>query len=103
MKRSILILGAVLLLGLASVNAQERDTTATDQSKPPKGMVEISATEIPAPVLEALKGSAYTGWESGDIYKYESSDLYMVEIGEGGNAKQYYFDKNGAPAAKPNR
>ena len=100
MMRPLLILTFLLFLGGTTAFAQQRDTTATQQAVP-EGMVEIQASEVPAPITEALQSANFTGWESGKFYKNESSDLYMVEIGEAGEAQQHFFDKNGAPAARP--
>lgn len=105
MMRSLLMLTFLLFLGGTAAIAQQRDTTATEQQTQqqavPSGMTEIQASEVPAPVTEALQSANYTGWESGKFYKSESSDLYMVEIGEGGQTRQHFFDKNGTPAARP--
>lgn len=101
MMRPLLILTFLLFLGGTAAVAQQRDTTATEQQAVPSGMTEIQASEVPAPVSEALQSANYTGWESGKFYKNESSDLYMVEIGEGGQTRQHFFDKNGTPAARP--
>lgn len=90
----------MLFLGGTASFAQQRDTTATQQALP-EGMMEIRASEVPAPITDALQSANFTGWESGKFYKNESSDLFMVEIGEAGEMRQYFFDENGAPAARP--
>ncbi|HEY8512484.1 MAG TPA: hypothetical protein VIL31_11035 [Cyclobacteriaceae bacterium] len=100
MKRSLLIFAVLMLFGWTAAVAQQRDTTATQQQVP-EGMVEIQASEVPAPVQEALRSANYTGWEQGTFYRNENSDLYLVEIGEGADAKHYYFDKNGTPTMAP--
>lgn len=102
--RPLLILSFLLFLGGTTAFAQERETpdsTATQQLAVPEGMMEIQASEVPAAVTEALQSANFTGWESGKFYTNESSDLYMVEIGEGGEKRQHFFDKNGTPAARP--
>lgn len=103
MMRPLLILSFLLFLGGTTAFAQQRDTTATQQQQQavPQGMTEIQASEVPAPITEALQSANFTGWESGKFYKNESSDLYMVEIGEGGEKRQHFFDRNGTPAARP--
>ncbi|MDV3308695.1 MAG: hypothetical protein LOY03_07750 [Cyclobacteriaceae bacterium] len=101
MKRSLLIFAVLMFLGWTAAVAQQRDTTNTQQQAVPEGMVEIQASEVPAPVQEALRSANYTGWEQGTFYRSENSDLYLVEIGEGAEAKHYYFDKNGTPTMAP--
>jgi hypothetical protein len=114
MKRSILLVAAVFFLSLTAAFAQaQRDTTQTQQGTetqqdatsqdPTKDMVQITSRDLPAPVQEALKGSTYKGWESGEIYRSENSDRFMVRIndGTGANPKTYYFDKNGRPIQTP--
>ena len=114
MKRSILLVAAVFFLSLTAAFAQaQRDTTQTQQGTetqqdatsqdPTKDMVQITSRDLPAPVQETLKGSTYKGWESGEIYRNENSDRFMVRIndGTGANPKIYYFDKNGRPIQTP--
>ncbi|HEX7015253.1 MAG TPA: hypothetical protein VF191_07045 [Cyclobacteriaceae bacterium] len=105
MKRSLFIVAVLMFFGWTAALAQQRDTTNTQQQQQavPEGMVEIQASEVPAPVQEALRSANYTGWEQGTFYRNESSDLYLVEIGEGADAKQYYFDKNGTPTMAPRK
>ncbi len=95
-----------MFLGWTAAVAQQRDTTNAQQHNAqqqavPEGMVEIQASEVPSPVQEGLRSANYTGWEQGTFYRNESSDLYLVEIGEGAEAKHYYFDKNGTPSMAP--
>lgn len=102
--KSLLICTFLLFLGGTAAFAQERDTTQTQQQQAvPEGMSQIQASEVPPAIQEALQSANYTGWESGKFYKNESGDLFMVEIGEGSEAQQHYFDKNGSPAAAPQR
>jgi hypothetical protein len=115
MKRSILLVAAVFFLSLTAAFAQaQRDTTQTQQGTeqqgqdatsqdPTKDMVQITSRDLPAPVQETLKSSTYKGWESGEIYRSENSDRFMVRIndGTGANPKMYYFDKNGRPIQTP--
>jgi hypothetical protein len=101
MKRSLLIFAVLMFLGWTAAVAQQRDTTQTQQQGVPEGMVEIQASEVPAPVQEALRSANYAGWEQGTFYRNENSDLYLVQIGEGEDAKYYYFDKNGTPTMAP--
>lgn len=102
MMRPLLIVAFMLFLGGTTAFAQQRDSTATQQEQAvPEGMTEIQASEVPTAIQEALRSANYTGWESGRFYKNESSDLYMVETGQGDERQRHYFDQNGAPAAPP--
>jgi hypothetical protein len=103
MKRSLFIFAVLMIFGWTAAVAQQRDTTQQQQQAVPEGMVEIQASEVPAPVQEALRSANYTGWEQGKFYRNENSDLYLVEIGEGAEAKHYYFDKNGTPSMAPQK
>ncbi|HEX5172018.1 MAG TPA: hypothetical protein VFW11_22725 [Cyclobacteriaceae bacterium] len=96
MKKSILLLAVAFFLSLPAALAQS-DTTGVRAKDPTKDMVKITSTELPQPVKDALSSSSYTGWESGDIYRSENSDKYVIKVGDATQPKYYYFDRNGKP------
>jgi hypothetical protein len=61
-----------------------------------RDMVKISADEIPANMVNALKGSDYRG-ESKTFYRSKKGDEYAVEIKDGNITHTYRFDKQGKP------
>jgi hypothetical protein len=61
-----------------------------------RDMVKISEDEIPANMVNALKGSDYKG-ESKTFYKSSNGDEYAVEIKDGNITHTYRFDKQGKP------
>lgn len=99
MKKSILLLAAALFISLSAALAQT-DTTSVQTNDPTKDMVKITSTELPQPVQDALGTSSYTGWESGEIYRSENSDRYVVKMGDASEPKYYHFDANGQPINK---
>ena len=61
-----------------------------------RDMVKISEDEIPAGMVNALKGSDYKG-QSKTFYKSKKGDEYAVEIRDGNITHTYRFDKQGKP------
>ena len=61
-----------------------------------RDMVKISEDEIPASMINALKGSDYKG-ESKTFYRSKNGDKYAVEIKDGNTTHTYRFDKQGKP------
>ena len=61
-----------------------------------RDMVKISEEEIPATMLNALKGSDYKG-ESKTFYKSKNGDEYAVEIKDGNTTHTYLFNTEGKP------
>jgi hypothetical protein len=105
MKKSILILAGVLCLSgaaMAQDPAQTKDSTnqqtvpSTEQNYK-KDMVKIKSTEVPASLKTTLQGTEYKGWENGTVYRNENSDMYLVEVSNGGTSTSYRFDANGKP------
>ena len=73
----------------------QQDQVQQDQANFKKDMVVIQPTEVPASLRSTLQGSQYKGWESGTIYRNQSSDMFMVEMRDGNQTKIYRFDQNG--------
>jgi hypothetical protein len=45
-----------------------------------------------------LQGAQYQGWETGNIYRNQTGDVYTVEItGDDRQVKTYKFDATGKP------
>jgi len=66
-----------------------------------RDMVKISENEIPANLVNALKGSDYRG-ESKTFYRSKKGDEYAVEIKDGNTTHLYRFDKQGKPVNDKN-
>lgn len=117
MKTIKLILASALVIGAVAVNAQD-STNVTPQPQTPqpqldqpapqqqdpaqqpemdykKDMVVVPAAEIPASLRSTLQGAQYKGWESGMVYRNQSSDMFIVETREGDKATIHRFDKDG--------
>ena len=104
MKKSILIFAAVLFMSLTAAYAQEQDTTqASPSTEYTKDMVKITSSELPQPVQESLKGSMYKGWETGEIYRNQTSDQFTIRYNDGTTPKVYHFDAQGKPITKENK
>jgi hypothetical protein len=61
-----------------------------------RDMVEISESEIPNSMQNALKGDDYKG-ESKTFYKSKDGESYAVEIKDGNITQTYRFNKQGKP------
>lgn len=99
MKKSIALFAAVFFISLSAAFAQTDSTTVNDKN-PTKDMVKITAKELPQSVQDALSSSSYTGWESGEVYRSENSDKFVIKTGDATMPKFYYFDANGKPIKK---
>ena len=113
MKPIKLILASSMVIAAFAANAQDttklvppppavqQDQTAPqkkkkkDQANFKKNMIIIPAAEVPASLRSTLQGSQYKGWESGTIYRNQSSDMFMVEMRDGNQTRIYRFDQNG--------
>jgi uncharacterized membrane protein YkoI len=104
-----LALACILSLGSVAV-IQAQDTTATpsdryqtptqDTQEPKSDYSDkdvISATELPAPIQEKLKGQDYTGWMVSKAFKKEKDGklMYAVELKNGSDTKKVKFDADG--------
>jgi len=103
MKKLILFFAAILIVSLTAVNAQQSDTTNVQTNDPTKDMVQIQARDLPAPVQQTLSSSSYTGWESGEIFRNQKSDQFIIRVNEGAGVppKYYYFNKEGKAIKTP--
>jgi|SRR5688572_28423533 len=61
-----------------------------------RDMIKISEDEIPASMVNALKGSDYKG-QSKTFYRSKKGDEYAVEIRDGNTTHTYRFDEQGKP------
>lgn len=117
MKKLMLLFAGMFMLGIVAVNAQQVDTTGVTPSTPStqqpsatpqpsdqyiqKDFEIVKSADVPASLRTTLKGSEYTGWESGSVYRNKTSNGYMVRIGSGDQTKNYYFDKSGKRTQDP--
>ena len=111
MKPVRLILASTMAMASFAVNAQDttkltpppvqQDQTSTqnqalkDQANFKKDMIVIPSAEVPASLRNTLQGTQYKGWEKGTIYRNQTSDMFMVEMRDGNQARIYRFDQNG--------
>lgn len=112
MKKFTLLFAGMLMFSIAVVHAQDaKDTTKVapqDQSinQPTdqyiqKEYMQVQASEIPASLRTTLKGTEYTGWENGMLYRNKTSKGYLIRISEGTMTSNYYFDKSGKRVQDP--
>lgn len=115
----MLLFAGMFMLGIVAVNAQQVDTTGVTPSTQPSATQQPAATQqssdqyiqkdydavksadVPSSLRTTLKGSEYTGWESGSVYRNKTTNGYMVRIGSGDQTKNYYFDKGGKRIQDP--
>jgi len=113
MKHIKLILASTMVVAAFAANAQDttkltvppppaqQDQTAQqnqaqkDQANFKKDMIVIPPAQVPASLRSTLQASQYKGWESGTIYRNQTSDMFMVEMRDGNQTKIYRFDQNG--------
>src|SRR5690349_10139304 len=113
MKKLILSIAAMLMIGMATVYAQA-DTLSNSSAKPkpqkptayqnliPKGYVNMKSDDLPPSLKTTLRGEEYTGWEQGTFYQNKSTSQYLVRVGTGNDVESYYFDRNGQRVKDPN-
>ncbi len=104
MKKIILIIAGAFCLSAFAVDAQaqdgpKQDTTVLQPSQSFRDdMVKITADDLPAAVKSTLQGAQYEGWESANIYRNQTGEIYAVEItGDDRQVKTYKFDPTGKP------
>lgn len=73
-----------------------RQSPEQTQENTLRDMVEISESEIPESMKNALKGDDYAG-ESKTFYKSKDGESYAVEIKDGNITQTYRFNKQGNP------
>jgi len=96
----MLSLGSVALLQAQDTTAAQSDRYQTPTQEPKSDYSDkdvISATELPAPIQEKLKGQDYTGWMVSKAFKKEKDGktLYAVELKNGSETKKVKFDADG--------
>ena len=88
MKKVILIVAGAFCLSAFVLQAQAQDgpkkDTTSIQSQPSQSyredMVQIKADDLPEAVRSTLQGAEYKGWETSNIYRNSTGDIYTVEI-----------------------
>jgi hypothetical protein len=111
MRKLIFTFAAFLLIGVATIKAQ--DTLNTNKPKPenqssyqqdvPKNYFIMKTDDVPASVRTTLREDEYTGWEAGTFYQNRSTNQYLLRVGTGNDVKSYYFDKTGRRVKEPNQ
>jgi len=104
MKKIILIIAGAFCLSAFALQAQaqdgpKKDTTSIQPSQNFRDdMVKITADDLPAAVRSTLQGAEYKGWETANIFRNSTGEIYAVEItGDDRQVKTYKFDPNGRP------
>jgi hypothetical protein len=106
MKKALLIVAGVLFATAAtfaqdSTRTQEPQQTQSPEQQPStdysKDMVKITATDLPDAVKQTLAAPQYQGWESSTIYRSKNNDMYVIEMGNGAEAKSFRFGADGKP------
>jgi hypothetical protein len=104
MKKIILIIAGAFCLSAFALQAQaqdgpKKDTITTQPSQSYRDdMVKITEDDLPAAVRSTLQGAEYKGWETSNLYRNSTGEIYMVEItGDDRQVKTYKFDPNGRP------
>lgn len=93
-------LGSVALVQAQDSTATQSDRYQTPTQEPKSDYSDkdvISATELPAPIQEKLKGQDYTGWMVSKAYKKEKDGktMFAVELKNGSDSKKVKFDADG--------
>ncbi|HEY9047169.1 MAG TPA: hypothetical protein VIN08_14790 [Ohtaekwangia sp.] len=118
MKKVMLFFAGVFMIGIAAVSAQDSTRTQpatqpsvtepTTPSQPSqsdqyiqKDYIMIKSNEVPSSLRTTLKGSEYTGWESGQVYRNKTNNGYLIRVGAGDDTKNYYFDRSGKRITDP--
>jgi hypothetical protein len=57
--------------------------------------IRMQREEVPLFLQKILLDEKYRGWESGGVYRNESSTLYKVRVMDAMHNGTYYFDKDG--------
>jgi hypothetical protein len=104
MKKIILIIAGAFCLSAFALQAQaqdgpKKDTTTIQPSQSYReDMVKITADDLPAPVKATLQSAEYKGWETSNIFRNPTGEIYTVEItSDDKQVKTYKFDANGRP------
>jgi hypothetical protein len=104
MIKTIIAITAITL-GCGAVQAQpdttkkfKTDTTTHKaESTKGRGVIRISASDIPAALRATLQAPEYSGWENASLYRSPSGLIYTVVFRNGTQTKRYRFDKDGKP------
>lgn len=103
MKKIILIIAGAFCLSAFALQAQaqdgpKKDTTSIPSQSYREDMVKITADDLPAAVKATLQSAEYKGWETSNIFRNPTGEMYIVEItGDDKQVKTYKFDANGRP------
>ena len=96
----MLSLGSVALLHAQDATATQSDRYQTPAQEPKSDFSEkdaISATELPAPIQDKLKGQDFSGWMISKAFKKDKDGkaVYAVELKNGAETKMVKFDAQG--------
>src|SRR5690242_11563376 len=104
MKKIILIIAGAFCLSAFVLQAQAQDGPKKDtvSAQPSQSyredMVQITADDLPEAVKSTLQGAEYKGWETSNIYRNSTGEIFTVEITtDDRQVKKYRFDANGRP------
>jgi hypothetical protein len=110
MKKVMLTMAGALMIGIATVNAQDT-TRRTDPQRPAQEeqpspsqdqyrsgeLVPLPIDQVPADLKKTLEAPEYKGWENASLYQNKSTKEYVLQMNEGDNRKVYRFDSKGQP------
>ncbi len=122
MKKKFLLFGCLLLLGSATVYAQQdtsgyqtapSSATPPAQATPPARIedqyrephrVIVPQDQLPSAMRQTLLEPQYKGWEYSSIYQDRTTGDYTLEIRDGNETpRTYRFDKTGRLMEEPNK
>ncbi len=101
MKNVIMIVLAIMFLGTSSLMAQKTEAQARmaeeEKAVQQDERKEISAADLPAPVVTTLAGENFREWTIRKVYKIKrgDSELYEVSLTNGSENVTVTLDKNG--------
>lgn len=78
-----------------STNTTLRQTDNAVIRQPQPDLIQIEANELPDAVLKTLEKPKYNGWKNSVIFKNQSSNEYMITIGEPEKSVTYRFNEKG--------
>lgn len=75
----------------------EQDPQVKEKSLPPgdEAHIRIAREEVPMFLQRVLQDEKYRGWEGGGVFRNDQNTLFKVEVRDGMNNRNYYFDHEG--------
>lgn len=104
MKKVVIVFAVSLLFAIGGPNATAVNTTdlnlisvADQDTRKDKDKEEVSVTDLPSTVQNALNGDAYREWNPTKAWKVEKDDetVYKVEVTNGTETQMLKFDEDG--------